>query len=113
MNAVTRVAHLNVTLREVSPWSASVGMRYIGAAPLVENSSVQSRCTLTTNLRVNRRIDADLDVSLDVLNLANRMNNDISYHYASRVSVAALSQEGMHVHPAEPRTLRLSARLRY
>ena len=113
VNGVTRVAHFNVTMREVGPWSASVGLRYIGAAPLIENNSVQSSSSLTTNLRVNRRLNADLDMSFDVLNLSNRLNNDISYYYASRVTAAASSQDGVHVHPAEPRTLRVSARLKY
>ena len=113
MNAVTRVAHLNVAMRGIGPWSASVGVRYIGAAPLLEDNSMQSNSSITTQLRINRRIDADLDVSLDVINLANRVNNDISYYYASRVSPSAMSQQDVHVHPAEPRTLRLSARLRY
>ena len=113
VNAVTRVAHLNVAIRDMGPWSASVGVRYIGAAPLIEDNSVQSNSSITTQLRINRRMDANLDVSLDVINLANRVNNDISYYYASRVSPSATSQQDMHVHPAEPRTLRMSARLRY
>jgi len=113
VNAVTRVAHLHISMRDMGPWSASVGVRYIGAAPLAEDNSVQSNSTLTTQLRINRRIDANLDVSLDVINLANRVNNDISYYYASQVSSSATSRQDVHVHPAEPRTLRLSTRLRY
>ena len=113
VNAVKRVAHLNVTIRELGPWSTSLGMRYVGAAPLLANNSVFSSSTLTTQLRINRRVNADLDVSLDVFNLANRVNNDISYVYTSRVYATGASQEDVHVHPAEPRTWRLSARLRY
>ena len=113
VNAVTRVAHLNVTMQDIGSWSASVGVRYIGAAPLIEDNSVQASSTLTTELRINRRIDPNLDISLDIFNLANRLNNDISYYYASRASIALGSQLDVHVHPAEPRTFRLSARLRY
>jgi outer membrane cobalamin receptor len=113
VNAVTRVVHLNISMHDMGLWSASVGLRYIGAAPLIENNSVQSSSSLVTQLRINRRIDTDLDVSLDVINLANRVNNDISYYYVSRVSPSATSLQDVHVHPAEPRTLRLSARLRY
>lgn len=113
VNAVTRVAHIHVAMRDMGPWSASVGMRYIGAAPLVENNSVHSSSALTTNLRISRRVDTNLDVSLDVLNLANRTNHDISYYYASRAANMPASQEGIHVHPAEPRTFRVNARLRY
>ena len=112
-NAMTRVAHLNVAMHDMGLWSASVGMRYVGAAALIEDNSVRSGSTLSTQLRINRRIDANLDVSLDVINLTNRTNNDISYYYASQTSPSASSQQDVHVHPAEPRTFRMSARLRY
>ena len=113
INAVTRVAHLNVAMREMDAWSGSVGVRYVGAAPLLEDNSIRSSSSLTANLRIGRRMNEALDVSLDVLNLTDRHNNDISYFYASRALATGPSQEGIHVHPAEPRTLRLNARLRY
>ena len=113
VNAVTRVAHIHVAMRDMGPWSVSAGMRYVGAAPLVENNSVQSNSTLTTNLHISRHVDTNLDVSLDVLNLTNRANHDISYYYASRSVGMLTSQDGTHIHPAEPRTFRVNARLRY
>ncbi len=113
VNAVTRVAHLNVAMRDMGPWSASVGVRYIGAAALIEDNSVRSSSALSAQLRINRRIDTNLDVSLDVINLTNRANNDISYYYASQISPSATSQDDVHVHPAEPRTFRVTAHLRY
>lgn len=113
VNAVTRVAHLNVTMRDRGSWSASIGIRYIGAAPLTEDNSVQSSSTLTSQLRINRHIDADLNLSLDVINLANRINSDISYYYTSKVLPSSTSLQDVHVHPAEPRTIRVGAQLRY
>jgi hypothetical protein len=113
VNAVTRVAHIHVAMRDMGAWSVALGVRYIGAAPLVEDNSVRSKSSLTTNLRISHRVSADVDASLDVLNLANRMNDDISYYYASRAATMSASQDGVHVHPAEPRTLRLSVRMRY
>jgi hypothetical protein len=51
---------------------------------------------------------------MDVSNLTNRQNNDISYFYTSRVAGEPLGGvEGVHVHPSEPRTVRVSARLRF
>jgi hypothetical protein len=56
----------------------------------------------------------DLDIALDVLNLADRKNNDISYYYISRVAGEPLAGvDGLHVHPAEPRTVRLAAKMRF
>jgi outer membrane receptor protein involved in Fe transport len=80
----------------------------------MEDNSVSSTSSLTTNLRINRKMSNDLDIALDVLNLADRKNNDISYYYTSRVSSEPLlGVEGLHVHPAEPRTFRLTARMRF
>jgi outer membrane receptor protein involved in Fe transport len=113
-NAVQSVANLTFALRNSGPWSGSLGVRYIGAAPLVEDNAVRSIASVTTNLRVNRKVSRNLNVALDVLNLTDRKNNDISYHYTSRVAGEPLGGvDGVHVHPAEPRTIRVTARMRF
>ncbi len=113
-NAVQEVAHLALTLRRLGPWSASLAWRYIGPAPLTEDNSVRSRISQTTNLRVQRQLGTKGDLTLDVLNLGNRRNNDISYFYTSRlVGEPTAGVADVHVHPAEPRTFRLTARLRF
>ena len=114
VNATQRVANLTFALRNLGPWSGSVGVRYIGSAPLIEDNSVRSASSLTTNLRVTRKISNDITVAMDVLNLTDRRNNDISYYYTSRVAGEPSSGvNGVHVHPAEPRTLRISARIQF
>jgi uncharacterized protein affecting Mg2+/Co2+ transport len=114
VNTVQKVAHLNLRLRNMEPWSGSLGVRYIGAAPLTEDGAVHSAPSLTANLRIQRKLSNDLDLALDVLNLTNRQNNDISYFYTSRlVGEPAAGVADVHVHPAEPRTVRLTARLRF
>lgn len=108
-NAVQKIANVIFTLRKLGPWSGSLGVRYIGAAPLIEDNSVRSASSVTTNLRINRQVSNDLNIALDVLNLADRKNNDISYYYKSRASGEVLGVNDVHLHPAEPRTIRLSA----
>ncbi|MEY4317006.1 MAG: hypothetical protein RI902_814 [Pseudomonadota bacterium] len=113
-NAVQKVANLTFALRNFGTWSGSLGVRYIGAAPLIEDNSIRSNASVTSHLRVNRKISNDLDVALDILNLTDRKNNDISYYYTSRVAGEPVGGvEGVHVHPAEPRTIRVSARMRF
>ena len=113
-NAVQKVANLGFAIRNMGPWSGSLSMRYIGAAPLIEDYSVKSSSNVTSNLRINRKLGTDVDMTLDIINLADRKNNDISYYYISRVAGESLAGiSGVHVHPAEPRTIRLSARLRF
>ena len=103
-NAVQKVANLGIAIRNMGPWSGSLSMRYIGAAPLLEDNSVKSSSSITSNLRINRKLTSDIDITLDVLNLADRKNNDISYYYTSRVAGESLAGvSGVHVHPAEPR----------
>jgi len=111
-NAVQKVANLGIATRNMGPWSGSLSLRYIGPAPLLEDNSVKSSSSITSNLRINRKLSSDVDITLDILNLADRKNNDISYYYTSRVAGESLAGvSGSHVHPAEPRTIRLSGRL--
>ena len=113
-NAVQKVANFTFAVRHGGPWSGSLGVRYIGTAPLIEDSSVRSKASVTANLRVNRKISSDLDVALDILNLTDRKNNDISYVYSSRVAgEPPQGVPGVHVHPAEPRTFRATAKIRF
>jgi len=113
-NAVQKVTHLSLALRQLGPWSGALGIRYTGAAPLTEDNAVRTSPSLTANLRVQHKVHKDLDLALDVLNLTNRKSNDISYYYSSRlVGEPVAGVPDVHVHPAEPRTVRLTARFRF
>ena len=112
-NAVQKVMHLNVALRQLGPWSGSLGLRCIGSAPLTPDNAVRSAASTTANLRIARRLSADVDLALDVLNLTDRRNHDISYWYNSRLPGEAAGVGDVHAHPAEPRTLRMTAQLHW
>ena len=112
-NAVQKVANLTMALRNLGPWSGALGIRYIGSAPLLEDNSVRSAASLTANLRIDRKINQDVDLVFDVLNLTDRQNNDISYFYKSRGAGELTGVNDVHVHPAEPRTLRGTVRMRF
>ena len=51
------------------------------------------------------------ELALDVFNLGNRQVNDIQYYYESRLPGEASAVTDRHVHPAEPRNLRLTLRV--
>ncbi|MEY5100088.1 MAG: hypothetical protein RJA36_2807 [Pseudomonadota bacterium] len=110
-NAVDRVASLALTVRELGPWSASLQWRYLGSAALVEDNSVRSAPSLTTNLRLSRPLARKAELTLDVFNLFDRKLNDIEYFYASRLPGEAAPVADKHVHPAAPRTLRVTLKL--
>jgi hypothetical protein len=117
-NAVDRVASVAATVRELGAWSASLQWRYLGSGALIENNSVRSRSSATANLRLARQFErvAGLhgfkpELTLDVFNLTNRRVNDIEYFYASRLPGEADAVDDRHVHPAQPRTVRLTLRM--
>ena len=113
-NAVDRVASLAVTARELGLWSASLQWRYLGSGALIEDNSQRSRSSLTTNLRLSRALPGwgrGSELVLDVFNVANRRVNDIEYYYESQLPGEAAPVADRHVHPAEPRTLRVTLKL--
>jgi len=112
-NSVDRVASVAATVRELGPWSASLQWRYLGAGPLTEDNSVRSAPAITTNLRLARRFGAGTELTLDVFNLGNRQVNDIQYFYESRLPGEPAPVADRHLHPAEPRTLRVSLRMAF
>jgi outer membrane receptor protein involved in Fe transport len=112
-NSIDRVASLAATLRDLGPWSATLQMRYLGPGALIEDNSVRSTSSVLTNLRVSRKLGANAELTLDVFNLFDREVNDIQYFYESQLPGEATPVNDRHVHPAEPRTARLSLLVRF
>ena len=89
-------------------WSASARVRYLGEAPLVEDDSVRAPDSMLVNAGVGYRLGA-AELRLDVFNLFDSDDYDISYFYASRLPGEPVDGvEDIHFHPLEPRTLRAS-----
>ena len=112
-NAIDRVASVAATLRDLGPWSATLQMRYLGPGALIEDNSVRSTSSALTNLRVSRKLGANAELTLDVFNLFDREVNDIQYFYESQLPGEAAPVADRHVHPAEPRTARLTLQVRF
>jgi outer membrane receptor protein involved in Fe transport len=93
------------------PWSDILQRRYLGSSSLVEDDSVRSRASLTANLRVSRQLSRAGEITLDVFNVFDRRVDDIEYFYESRLAGDSAPVADRHVHPAEPRRLRLTLRL--
>ena len=112
-NAVDRVASVATTLRDLGPWSASLQWRYLGSGALTEDNSVRSQSSLTANLRLARKIGRHAELTLDVFNVTDRTVNDIQYFYTSQLRSETAPVDDRHVHPAEPRTLRVTLRAEF
>lgn len=106
--AVGSTANLGITVDAVGPWSGAVRLRYVGPRALVEDGSVQSTDSVLLNLRVAYRLGVRTRLALDIYNLLDRQANDIEYWYASRLLGESAAVDDRHLHPVEPRSLRLT-----
>jgi outer membrane receptor protein involved in Fe transport len=112
--AVDTVGSLALSAFDLGPWSGAFELRHFGPRPLIEDGSVRSKATTLANARISRRIGRDWRVSLDVFNLFDRAASDIDYYYVSRLpGEPAGGEPDIHFHPVEPRSLRLTATLRF
>ena len=89
---------------------SSLRLRYFGPRALVEDNSVRSNATTLLNFEGGYQFVKALRVNLQVYNVLNAKVSDIDYFFASRLPGEPFGGvEDIHVHPAVPRTLRLSA----
>ncbi|MBL9153543.1 MAG: TonB-dependent receptor plug domain-containing protein [Verrucomicrobiales bacterium] len=97
---------------ETGPF-AGLRARYFSPRPLNGDGSVESSDAFQLNARVGYRKD-QWEVALEVLNLLDADDNDIEYFYASRLPGEPIDGvEDIHLHPYEPRQLRLSVSYRW
>lgn len=96
-------------------------LRHFGPRPLVEDNSVRSRASTTVNLRVGWRPHPNYYVMAELFNAFNAEADDIEYFYESALPTDP-DTDGSgdpgpvadgHIHPAEPRQLRVTARLEF
>ncbi len=106
--ALEKVASLGVTVNDLGRWHGQFQLRYFGPRPLIEDNSVRSSSTTLAYARVGYRFSPALKLDVDVFNLFNRKDNDIEYFYASRLPGEAAAVDDRHIHPVEPRTLRVT-----
>ncbi len=90
---------------------ASLRLRHFGRRPLIEDNSVKSRDTTLVNLQTGWRWRdtpfGDLTLTVDVTNLLDASDDDITYYYPSRLpGEGPDGVQDVHFHPVEPRTVR-------
>ncbi|WP_157622787.1 TonB-dependent receptor [Solimonas soli] len=93
-------------------FKGTVRMRHFGKAPLIESGRVESKPTTVVNLGAYYERTA-WRIALDLYNVLNSKDADITYYYASRLATepeSAGDEDRVHLHPVEPRQLRASLR---
>ena len=87
----------------------SLRLRYFGPRALVDDNSVRSEATTLLNFEGGYQFAKALRVNLQIYNLFDAQVSDIDYYFASRLRGEPLGGvDDIHVHPAVPRTMRVS-----
>jgi len=107
-NSVDRTASLGLIVNDLHNWSGGLRIRYLGEAPLIEDNSVRSDATVLVNAQATYQFARNWSATLEVLDIFDSQDNDITYFYESRLPSESVAQEDLHFHPVEPRSLRLT-----
>ncbi len=110
-NAIGFVLGAGATASFQNGFTASLRLRHFGDAPLIEDNSVRSSATTLVNLGFTYDFGR-VQAGLDLLNLFNVKDNDITYFFASRLAGEATGTDDIHFHPVEPFTVRARLSLR-
>jgi outer membrane receptor protein involved in Fe transport len=112
-NAVERVASVGVAYNAPKGLFGGARLRYFGSAPLIEDNSVRSKPTLLVNLEGGYKFVSTWSLSVELFNVFDRKDNDITYYYESQLPGETAPVSDIHFHPVEPRTLRASLSARF
>lgn len=107
-NSVDRTFALGLIVNDLNNWSGGLRVRYLGEAPLIEDNSMKSDATVLVNAQASYHINDNWTVGLELFNLLDSDDHDITYFYESQLPGEAAPQEDIHFHPVEPRSLRLT-----
>jgi hydrogenase/urease accessory protein HupE/outer membrane cobalamin receptor len=100
--SIENVVAAGVTYRADCGFFGSVRLRYFGPRPLIEDDSVRSPETILVNAQVGYHFNQTWTATVEVLNLLNRKDHDISYFYESQTTPGSTPTEEIHFHPVEP-----------
>ena len=106
--AVRVVISSGVTVHDYKGLTSTIRLRYFGPRDLTSDGINRSASTLLINVGLAYHFSKQWRISADLLNLADRRNDDITYAYISRVTPTAAPEFTDVFHPAEPFQVRFS-----
>jgi hypothetical protein len=87
----------------------SIRLRHFGPRPLLEDGSVKSEPTSLVNGLLGYRFHRHLRLTLELFNIFDSEVSDIDYYYTSRLpGEPPEGVDDIHLHPALPRSARIS-----
>lgn len=112
-NAVERTASMGMIVDDLNNWSGGIRLRYLGDAPLTEARLPRSESTFLMNAQTTFQFTSGLSVSLELMNVLDSDDRDITYFYESQLPGEAAPVEDIHFHSVEPRSMRVSIQARF
>ncbi len=112
-NAVERTASMGMIVDDLNNWSGGIRLRYLGEAPLTEARLPRSESTFLMNAQTTYQFTPNLSLTLELLNVLDSDDRDITYFYESQLPGEAAPVEDIHFHPVEPRSVRMSIQARF
>jgi outer membrane receptor protein involved in Fe transport len=92
-----------------SGFFAALHVRRFGSYPLAPSSNFRAPASTQVNADAGYRLASGISVRFTLLNVFNALGDDIDYLYASRLpGEQAGGVVDQHLHPVEPRQLRVS-----
>ena len=108
-NAPFATGSLNVYLKNLGAWSGGLEYRYLGAYPLSSDDRVQGSGYGEWNGDLHYALAGGWSIAAGVFNILNSYASAMQYWYLDRLpGEAPGGQADIHVHPLEPRALRLT-----
>jgi outer membrane receptor protein involved in Fe transport len=106
--AVEGVFSAGLAVHDLKRLSGSLGVRWFGPRPLIEDDSVRSASSTIVNGDLVFHLRPGWAIQASAFNLLDAEVSDIDYFYASRLPGEPLEGvDDVHTHPTPPRTLRI------
>jgi outer membrane receptor protein involved in Fe transport len=101
-NAPFATGSFNTYIKNLGPWSGSLGYRYLSSYPLSSDDAVQGHGYGIWSADAHYRIGAGWSVGLGVYNLTNKKADAAEFWYIDRLpGEPAAGVADVHVHPLE------------
>lgn len=110
--AVEDVLGAGLAVEGLGGFLGAIRVRRFGPRDLVEDGGVRSDATTLVSARVGYEAKG-VTVALEIFNLFNAADDDITYFYESRLPGEPGPVADEHFHPVEPRAFRLSLSLTF
>lgn len=108
-NAPNVIASFAAYVKNLGPWSGGIDYRYLGGFALTPDNAVKGRGYGEWNLDVNYSLRHGWKLGVGLYNALNTRADAAEFWYVDRLAnEPAEGVAGLHVHPLEPHTVRIS-----